>query len=119
MLDNNPDEYGQIYHMNQLKTGGTTKTTQSTTKAYPYPDSKVNGANMGPIWGRQDPGGRNVGPMNFAIWVFNKTSCIHVWLTDNYLYLNDGIAFDRFFKVTWRIQQKWSFTRVGKSQRII
>ena len=23
---------------------------------------------MGPIWGRQDPGGPNVGPMNFAIW---------------------------------------------------
>ena len=33
-----------------------------------YPDSKVHGANMGPIWGRQDPGGPHVGPMNFAIW---------------------------------------------------
>ena len=32
------------------------------------PDSKVHGANMGPIWGRQDPGGRHVGPINFAIW---------------------------------------------------
>ena len=32
------------------------------------PDSKVPGANMGPIWGRQDPGGPHVGPMNFAIW---------------------------------------------------
>ena len=32
------------------------------------PDSKVHGANMGPIWGRQAPGGLNVGPMNFAIW---------------------------------------------------
>ena len=32
-----------------------------------YPDSKVHGANMGPIWGRQDPGGPHVGPMNFAI----------------------------------------------------
>ena len=35
----------------------------------PYPDSKVHGANMGPIWGRQDPGGPHVGPMNFALWV--------------------------------------------------
>ena len=26
------------------------------------PDSKVHGANMGPIWGRQDPGGPHVGP---------------------------------------------------------
>ena len=32
------------------------------------PDSKVHGDNMGPIWGRQDPGGPHVGPMNFAIW---------------------------------------------------
>ena len=45
---------------------------------YPYPhlnsalgdflDSKVHGANMGTIWGRQTPGGPHVGPMNFAIW---------------------------------------------------
>ena len=34
-----------------------------------YLDSKVHGANMGPIWGRQDPGGSHVGPINFAIWV--------------------------------------------------
>ena len=32
------------------------------------PDSKVHGANMGPIWGRQDPGGAHIGPMNFVIW---------------------------------------------------
>ena len=31
------------------------------------PDSKVGGANMGPIWGRQDPGGPHVGAMNFTI----------------------------------------------------
>ena len=28
----------------------------------------VHGANMGPIWGRQDPGGPHFRPMNFAIW---------------------------------------------------
>ena len=28
----------------------------------------VHGANMGPIWARQDPGGPHVGPMDFAIW---------------------------------------------------
>ena len=33
------------------------------------PNSTVRGANMGPIWGRQDPGGPHVGPINFAIWV--------------------------------------------------
>ena len=31
------------------------------------PDSKVHGANMGPIWGRQDPGGPHDGPMNLAM----------------------------------------------------
>ena len=36
--------------------------------SYTIPDSKVHGANMEPIWGRQDPGGLHVGPMNFAIW---------------------------------------------------
>ena len=35
-----------------------------------YPDSKLHGANMGPIWGRQDPGGPHVGPVNLTIWVF-------------------------------------------------
>ena len=34
-----------------------------------FPNSKVHVANMGPIWGRHDPGGPHVGPMNFAIWV--------------------------------------------------
>ena len=32
------------------------------------PDSKVHGTNMGPSWGRQDPGGPHVGHMNLAIW---------------------------------------------------
>ena len=35
----------------------------------PTPDSKVHEANMGSIWGRQDPDGPHVDPMNFAIWV--------------------------------------------------
>ena len=35
------------------------------------PDSKIHGPYMGPIWGRQDPGGSHVGPMDFAIWDAN------------------------------------------------
>ena len=52
------------------------------------PDNKVHGTNMGPIWGREDPGGSHVGPMNFAIW-----DCLSlekryiqkgfVWITQN------------------------------------
>ena len=41
---------------------------------------------MGPIWGRQDPGGPHVGPMNFAIWenllnwiiIMLETDCLFV-----------------------------------------
>ena len=36
-----------------------------------FPDSKVHEAYMGPTWGRQDPGGPHVGPMNLAIRVLN------------------------------------------------
>ena len=39
-----------------------------------YSDSKVHEANMGPIWGRQGPGGPHVGPMNIAIWVFQPAN---------------------------------------------
>ena len=38
-----------------------------------YPDSEVHGATMGPIWGRQGPGGPHVGPMNVAIWVTTRS----------------------------------------------
>ena len=32
-----------------------------------FPDNKVDGASMGPTWGRQVPGGPHVGHMNLAI----------------------------------------------------
>ena len=41
---------------------------QRRASRYTTPNSRVHGANMGPIGGRQDPGGPHVGPMNFAIW---------------------------------------------------
>ena len=44
---------------------GANQYTISITK---NPDSKVHGANVGSIWGRQDPGGPHVGHMDFAIW---------------------------------------------------
>ena len=55
------------------------------------PDSKVHGANMGRIWGRQDPGGPHVGPMTFAIcdvimisskkYINNSLHCISIYAT--------------------------------------
>ena len=46
-----------------------------------YPDNKVYGANIEPIWGRQNPGGLHVGPMNFATWVGHlfKVRSIFTW----------------------------------------
>ena len=42
------------------------------------PDSKVHGANVATTWGRQDPGGPHVGPMNFVIWdSSDQTTCIY------------------------------------------
>ena len=37
------------------------------------PDSKVQGANMGPTWVLSDPGGRHVGLINHAI--MNRYGC--------------------------------------------
>ena len=51
-----------------------------------YPDSKVPGANMGPICGRQDPAGPHVGPMNFAIWdshILNQQKVTVNWTIRN------------------------------------
>ena len=45
-------------------------------------DSKIHGANMGPIWGRQDPGGPHVGPMNLAIWVILVSHLIYKYVMD-------------------------------------
>ena len=42
---------------------------QSYTKS--FPDNKIHGTSMGPIWGRQDPAGPHVGPTNLAIWDCN------------------------------------------------
>ena len=45
-----------------------------------FPDSKVHWANIGPIWGRQNPGGPHVGPMNFVIWVDQiRTPALKLW----------------------------------------
>ena len=48
------------------------------------PDSKVHGANMGPIWDRQDPGEPHVGPMNLAIW---DVSALIIIIKFNTLYI--------------------------------
>ena len=46
----------------QLTTESPLLFDKATIQMTYYPDSKVHGANMGPIWGRQDPGVPHVGP---------------------------------------------------------
>ena len=57
------------------------------------PDSKVHGGNMGPIWGRQDPGGPHAGPMNFAIW-----AGINYDIISSNNNIDDDSANDTYFK---------------------
>ena len=54
-----------------------------------FPDSKVHGAHMGPIWGGQDPGGPHVGPMYFVTWE-----------TLDYMTTYQGCSFRWVFRVT-------------------
>ena len=49
-----------------MNTPGIQTSYSDLNKTKDYPDNKAHGANMEPIWGRQDPGGPHVGPMNFA-----------------------------------------------------
>ena len=48
-----------------------------------YPESKFHGANKGPIWGRQDPDGPRVDPINLAFWVSSVYSFTWLWLYAN------------------------------------
>ena len=56
---------GNFFH---LMTSSWYRETTRVPVVEASPDSKVYGANVGPTWGRQDPGGPHVGHMNFAIW---------------------------------------------------
>ena len=71
------------------------------------PDSKLHGADMGPIWGRQDPGGPHVGLMNFAIWDMNceclMNYCLSIANTyDRYIFFFFAtvISPEEYFKVS-------------------
>ena len=55
---------------------------------------------MGPIWGRQDPGGAHVGHMNFAIWdshTIHSSDAVPVYIEDT----------DLVIKISWNIMARW------------
>ena len=74
-----------------------------------YPDSKIHGANMGPTWGRQDPGGPHVRPMNFAIWVYILPSSATLSVLCNYftenLKCHDRTAL--YFRMSYNYNRIW------------
>ena len=60
------------------------------------PDSKIHGANVGLIWGRQDPGGPHVGHSNLAIW-----DEMFICSNNHHLYQHDGFRYPEYSDVTW------------------
>ena len=60
--------------------------TLTSQKTAHIPDSKVHGANMGPIWGQQDPGGPHVGPMNLLSGERELCSVCTEYFADNLPY---------------------------------
>ena len=79
------EDISTVYHQTMFQT------------LFKSPDSKVYGANMVPTWGRQDPGGHHVGPMNVVIWVTEVVRFCHlnISLTINPLMWSDGYQASR------------------------
>ena len=80
------------------------------------PDSKVHGANMGPIWGRQDPGGPHVGPMNFAIWEIMERGHYLVIATTTPVILSD--PYDLLRMGFWISQHVYADGNVMSTEQI-
>ena len=81
------------------------------THTQSHPDSKVRGANKGPIWGRQDPGGPHVGPMNFVICQYRLW-----WGAADQCTLSHRTNTILWYRESWIIQLKYTF---GTKQEII
>ena len=69
------------------------------------PDSKVHGANMGPIWVLSAPDGPHVGPMNLSIWAITCTrSLINTVLIRVQLFISCSLASNKciyFLLIRW------------------
>ena len=69
--------------------------------------ARFMGPTWGPIWGRQDPGGPHVGPMNFAIWVIKVAQNIFIYthfITSNtYILLGFSCLLHFFFQSTRKL----------------
>ena len=87
-----------------------------------FPDSKVHGANMGPIWGRKHPGGPHVEPMNLVIRVFPKTKLTFIKKNWKFIHRSEngqlGPQFENCNNSTWALYLvHWQTheSQIGKS----
>ena len=71
------------------------------------PNRKVRGANMGSIWGRQDPCGPHVGPMNFAIWEDIKDNDWLKRIFHCYIYAYSTLKIFGYISSSARSQVPW------------
>ena len=64
---------------------------------------------MGPTWGRQDPGGPHVGPMNFAIWdssTRNHVGQLFQFRSSDFTFTRGRFA-DRYWLTHWGLMAPW------------
>ena len=54
-------------HSTDMEINNNNCCNNNLTSNHSVPDSRARGTNIGSIWGRQDPGGPHVGPLNLAI----------------------------------------------------
>ena len=64
--------------------------------SYEYPDSEVQGANMGPTWVLSAPDGPHVGPMNLAIRVIMPKSSLSHYFQSVHNYSASQLSCTRF-----------------------
>ena len=76
-----------------------------THKRQTIPYSKVNGANIGLIWGRQDPDGPHVGPINFAIWDHHQAK-YEVFVKPILKYIDRDLM--EFSRIQYSNYMKWT-----------
>ena len=76
---------------------------------YQCPASKVYGANIGPTWGREDPGGPHVGSVNFVIWVLMPSHWRQASMQRRSLFQHLIFPLRTNYKRVWK---QWSFCQV-------
>ena len=62
-----------------------------TRLSYAFPDRKVHGTNMGPIWGRQDPGGPMLAPWTLlsgalSLWSYHQLKIYDMYAINSPLF---------------------------------